>query len=924
VLYAAFDLETTGLDAALDQVIEVGAVGFDRAGVAERYGELVRPSRPVSEAVLTLTGIDAAELRLGAEPAEALARLRSFLAGRIPVAHGASFDLSFLRRNGVWPDEQEVLDTLDVARILLPEAASHSLPLLVTELGLEQPRPHRALDDADATRQLLLGLQDRAGALRPALKRALLDLCRPYDWPLARFFAEAVTAPALSPEPDAEPRRTGPVHAATSSAETTEPSDDPATLARLLAPGGPLAASLEDYEQREAQRQMLLAVAQTMRRGSTLVVEAGTGTGKSLAYLIPAAARAVLRRERVVIATHTHNLQEQLVKRDIPDLQGWLPWSFSASLLKGRSSYLSLRRWRRYLAEPCRDQGELAFRLKLTVWLGSTATGDRAELKLHGGEHALWERLASDRLDCLGVRCSPARSGLSASPTDCFVHRARAQAEAADLVIVNHALLLSDAVLQGQVLPEYAHLVVDEAHHLEEAATAEASQTLDVQALTAVLDRLDGATEAPAGLLAELAAQPRLGESGADFESAHPSARQARSRLQQLWPVLLVWGRRRGEDEGRQETNVRLTDEVRAEPGFEALAGLAEDAATALFALDAHLRRNLALDLESLGGEQPEARIRELETIRAQMWDAASLLQAAFTGGTPDSVHWLNFQPEGGLALRSAPLEVAGMLGENLFGPRSSVVLTSASLSVAGSFDYFVARCGVSPAAETLLLASPFDYLEQALVCLPEDLPEPQADGFEPEVVELVAELARRLRGRTLALFTSHTQLGDVYAALKQREDLDPVLILGQGLDGSRRHLLQAFETSERALLLGTASFWEGIDVPGDRLSCVVIVRLPFPVPADPLYAARAERMRDPFLQAALPLAALRLKQGFGRLIRRRADRGAAVILDSRIVKRDYGRAFLAALPPAERFIGPAAEVGERVEAWLARAAAPK
>ncbi|MDQ6899584.1 MAG: exonuclease domain-containing protein, partial [Candidatus Dormibacteraeota bacterium] len=920
--YAAFDLETTGLDPAQDQVIEIGAVSFDADGLQEHYEELVRPVRQVPSEVLALTGIEPAALALGSEPALALDRLRGFLAGRIPVAHGGGFDLSFLRQNGAWPDEQEVLDTLDLARILLPGVASHSLPRLAADLGLDQPRPHRALDDADATRQLLVKLRDRARALPPAVKSALLDICQPHSWPLAKFLAEALAAPALPDQPGTEPTVKDLPAQPAPTEQGPKPPEDPAALAALLSPDGPLAAQLEGYEPREAQVQMLLAVAQTMQRGSTLVVEAGTGTGKSLAYLIPAAARAVLRRERVVIATHTHSLQEQLVGRDIPALQSWLPWSFSARQLKGRSSYISLRRWRRYLSEPCYDQAELAFRLKVSVWLATTASGEGTEVKLQEGEHLLWARVASDRFDCRGWRCTAAANGLSRNPSDCFVHRARAQAEAADLVIVNHALLVADASLQGQVVPEYDHLVVDEAHHLEEAATEEGSQTLAAGVLTALLGRLASGSESSPGLLAELARQPRLGDGGAEFEAAGPVALQTRHRLEQLWPALLEWSRRRDEGHAQREAKLRLTDNVRAEPGFQQLAGLAEDAATALFGLDAELRRCLSLSLDGIGGERRDAGLRELESIRDEVRTAATLVQAAFLGGSPETVKWLTLFDARGPTIHSVPLDVAGVLADNLFADRASVVLTSASLAVAGSFDYFLARCGVSAAAETLLLASPFDYIEQSLVCLAADMPEPQEPAFDVAVVDLVAALAARLGGRTLALFTSHTHLRDAYAALKQRRDLDQVLIVGQGLDGSRRQVLQAFEGSERALLLGTASFWEGIDVPGDRLSCVVIVRLPFPVPTDPLYAARAERLRDPFLQAALPLTALRLKQGFGRLIRRRADRGAAVILDSRVVTREYGRALLAALPPAERFIGPAAQVGERVEAWLSRSAA--
>jgi DNA polymerase-3 subunit epsilon/ATP-dependent DNA helicase DinG len=224
---------------------------------------------------------------------------------------------------------------------------------------------------------------------------------------------------------------------------------------------------------------------------------------------------------------------------------------------------------------------------------------------------------------------------------------------------------------------------------------------------------------------------------------------------------------------------------------------------------------------------------------------------------------------------------------------------------------------GLGPGIEELVLPSPFDFLHQALVCLPSAFPVPEDEAFDAEVEEVVASVARRVGGRTLVLFTSHRQLRDVHTALKHRVDLDEVLILGQGIDGQRRQLLKSFEEAERALLLGTASFWEGIDVPGERLSCVIMVRLPFPVPTEPVYAARAEQVRDAFAQLALPQAALRLKQGFGRLIRRSTDRGAVVILDNRILGRDYGKAFLDVLPPASRFVGPAAEIADQVGDWL-------
>src|SRR5207245_2405992 len=336
--YAALDLETTGLDPGRDRVIEVGAVAFTPEGITASMERLVDPGRSVPEPVLRLTGIKPEELRGAATEEVALAELGAFLRGRQPVGHGARLDVDFLTAAGHWDEASEILDTLDVARILMPAAASHSLPLLAT-------------------------------------------------------------APGLAPE-------------------------------------GPLAGLLPGYEHREPQLQMLLAVAQIQARGGSLLVEAGTGTGKSLAYLVPSIARAVRHGERVVVSTDTHTLQEQLMGKDLPGLREWLPWEFKACLLKGRSNYVSLRRWRRFLAEPCHDADELRFKLKVLVWLHGTESGDRSELRLHGREEVSWARIASDPLDCVGIHCTK---------EDCYVHRARAEAEAADLVGGNHALRLAGA-----------------------------------------------------------------------------------------------------------------------------------------------------------------------------------------------------------------------------------------------------------------------------------------------------------------------------------------------------------------------------------------------------------------------------------------------------------------------------------------------
>ncbi|HEY6114699.1 MAG TPA: helicase C-terminal domain-containing protein [Candidatus Dormibacteraeota bacterium] len=906
--YAALDLETTGLDPARDRVIEIGAVAFTADQIISTLEQLVDPGRAVPDTVLRLTGIKQEELRGAANPDDALRRLAEFLRGRQPVGHGARLDVEFLEAAGLWDESQQILDTLDVARILLPAAGSHSLPLLSTEMGFSQPRPHRALDDADATRQLLLRLREEAIALQDSLKEPMLALVAPYyDWPVARFFADALTAPNPNPEPETSDK----VESAHRGKDTVAPPDDPYALASLLGPEGPLADLLPGYEHREPQLQMLLAVAQIQARGGTLVVEAGTGTGKSLAYLVPSIARAVRHQERVVVSTNTHTLQEQLMGKDLPGLREWLPWEFKACLLKGRSNYVSLRRWRRFLAEPCKEPDELTFKLKVLLWLHTTESGDRSELRLHGREEVMWTRIASDPMDCVGIRCTK---------EDCYVHRARAEAETADLVVINHALLLADVEVGGGLLPEFDHLVIDEAHHLEEAATRGLRQEVDGPGLVALLERL--AREEPpgssSGLLDDLHRQPHLGASNEAFDRARPHALRAASHAREMFRVADSWVAARLGEVERREESVRITSAVRQDPGWAFVQAPAENLVTALAALDVSLRHAVAGVRDWLGGEEPDQGIRELEMIRGRLEASLHLVEHAVLRPDPNTVYWFSQVSRAeSLLLRAAPIEVGSMLRENVYANRRSTVFTSATLAVGGTFDYFSSRVGLGAEIEELILPSPFDFYHQALVCLPTDLPLPEEEGFDVAVEELIASVAGRAGGRTLVLFTSHRQLRDVHTALKHRVDLDDVLILGQGIDGQRRQLLKTFEESEHPLLLGTSSFWEGIDIPGERLSCVIVVRLPFAVPTDPIFAARAELVRDSFAQLALPQAALRLKQGFGRLIRRSSDRGAVVILDNRILGRDYGKAFLQVLPPASRYVGPGAEVADRVGSWL-------
>ena len=705
---------------------------------------------------------------------------------------------------------------------------------------------------------------------------------------------------------------------------------DLAAIEEDLGATGRLARQMTRYEDRPSQRTMARTIAGLYNGGGVGLLEAGTGVGKSLGYLVPALRWAAANGERTVVSTNTINLQEQLVGKDLPFLSRALDdQKVRFALLKGWRNYLCLQR-----LEQANASGEALFEdgmrdeiATIAAWAARTSDGSLADLTI-APRPEVWDEVSAEPDICQRVKCPHFDK--------CFLFKARREAANADVIVVNHHLLLSDVAVRratqnwqdAAVLPAYSRLVIDEGHHLEDAAGSHLGSSITRRALTRLFNRLDRRGKGLlTALVARLAASNDL-LSVASLDLVHarlaPAVHAAREKSGLVFDLLDTFLHESGEQ------IVRLTDRFAEHPIWG--AGLRRALEDTLGELDL-LHTGLRLVRERIEGsakldEELAPLLNEMRAVAKRLQGAGDALRAALDPPAgPPTVRWIEVRGrERSVAVSSVPLDLAPILREDLFKRVTTTVVTSATLAAEGRFDFLRSRLGLDVpelSTTTALLESPFRYREQALLVVPSDVPAPNLDApaHFNAVARIALDVAEASDGGMFVLFTSHRDVRQMASELRSRgvERRWPLLVHGEE---SRDALLARFRDAGRAILLGTASFWEGVDVPGDALRALLLAKLPFRVPTEPITAANCEAIEarggNAFQDFMLPHASLRLKQGFGRLIRTGTDRGVVVLADPRIVTKRYGRELLEGLPPARRLVARWRDALREVQSFYA------
>lgn len=933
--FVVVDIETTGPSFQQgDRMIQIGMVVIENGQIVERFSSFINPKTKIPNFIQQLTGIKESDVVDAPSFQTIAAKVYELLEGAYLVAHNVHFDLPFLeaafKEAGFDSFFVQVIDTVELARLLLPTEESYKLSYLAQLFSLSHDRPHQADSDAEVTALLCLSLFEKLESLPLVTLEMLAQLSTSFISDITEIIEEMIHKKSvIYAKDDAQFERIGKI--AIKKQQDDKVEDTPTLppfaeiLELLFGPHGRLKKAFTHYEEREGQLKMIQAVNTVFSDHQHALIEAGTGTGKTLAYLLPAIYQALSKNSPVVISTQTIPLQEQLMEREIPLLEKVLPFAFQSALVKGKNHYLCLQKFSEQLQQFEEDNYELILaKGQLLVWLVETDTGDVEELNLTGGGQQFWREVACDE-SCSFTNCPYYEH--------CFYERSRRRAKKAQIVITNHALLLSDLAYDYSLLPTYSYAVIDEAHHFEECSTNYLGTKTDYLSFAYYFNRLsqvDGK-----GLLQKIQQLANLvGNSAVDEQLFQ--LKEERERLHEeidhLFRMIRAYVLRHVKRDVDDRGRVSYLYEAHSEKqdGWHEILTEAEQVKANMKTFTQtilSIEKQLENVKESFSFKQ-KSLLSDLRGVREQLEAEGEKLSSLLLEYDPAYVYWIEVEERGAknaTFLFKKPVDVSDELADRFFAKKKSVVLTSATLTVKESFAYTIDQLGLADfGPSTLSIPSPFNYEEQALICIPTDVA-PIQGNQEEFVYDLATKISitnETLPGKMLVLFTSFSMLKNTYEALKPYAEEMGIPLFAQGVSGgSRAKLMKSFRQVDEGILFGLSSFWEGIDLPNDELTMLVIVRLPFTSPEQPLFVAKANRLeengRNSFVDLSLPQAVLRFKQGFGRLIRTKRDRGIVMIFDKRIVEKSYGKLFFQSLPKTTVKSGKLADLLEEMPSFL-------
>jgi predicted DnaQ family exonuclease/DinG family helicase len=922
--FVVIDIETTGLDPSACGITELGAVRFVDGKIEETYSQLVNPIIPIPGEITRLTGIDDSMVENAPAIEDVIEQYQGFIAdSQWVVGHNIGFDFGFLKKHLNRKIFKEInrssMDTALLARILFPRMSRYSLGFLAEKFEIKRENSHRALDDCLVTGKAYVNLVSRLASLPLSSQKRIADSV--FDPVKAKQFMESIGKSAAvstieEVAGDYPDNVTGDIPE--ESYEDYIPVDSAAVKNHFLN-GGILSHVLPSYEYRPQQAEMAIKVGESFNRSEFLLVEAPTGVGKSLAYLLPASWWASLNNERVVISTQTKSLQAQLFYKDIPQIQKAVGYRFRAVLLKGRGNYICLYKYNelKIEAEASFNKHEREALSPLVLWIENTRTGDISECNgFSPSRNAyLWSRISCEGGFCLGQSCPFADR--------CFLLKVKREAERAQVVVVNHYLTFADFASGGDLVRESGHVIFDEAHNLEKIAASYLGNRLEKRALDNLLGNMYSPRPVKSGFLINLKGIASVNNFENDIESDTDSVIDSIIGLIQISGSFFSELANRFKAENRNGFSKEIAYKKDNNP---CLIPEAQEFVETLESLyDKTVRLTGDIRDEGEFSKKRDVTIR-LEAFAADLKKYIDVAYDTIYASNPDYVYWIDlsaserFPPK----LFSAPLNVGELLDAGFYDYLKTAIFTSATLTVNNIFDYIKIRLGLDLAQKervlTLNLDSPFDIDSEVAVLTAGYLPSPRNTGFESAAVESLKSILLSGVSKSMVLFTSYNSLRAAHEAIYEIARSSGINLLAQDSSYNSEKVLSRFKRSKKAALFGTDTFWEGIDLPGEQLELLILFKLPFTVPDRPWFRANLNRIEEDgnnsFVKLSLPDAVVKFKQGFGRLIRTTSDRGCIVALDSRIENKSFGRIFLNSVRGTKYKCGSANEIVEIVRKW--------